>query len=237
MQRRARWREWNGSLPRSHRAKKFEMRIPRPRMQSMQSREVGTVPHLSTSASSQRLPHLSLRRSHRSRSTPTRMDQSDFYPLLQRVPATTISVSALLHELDGSVRRCILNEHTYLELSKFKWNMGPGRERIQCVSVEHIFVRETHRRQGYARKALELLRLVAADHHLSLVVQNVQSPHMHDLVEKLDGRCLNDGRAGEKGCHYVLPLPPASRGLSFTTPCAPCRLPTGADGGTLLSVT
>ena len=185
----------------------FRFRIPRfPRRRgarlctSMQGRSRSHV----------RLPALARLDSRRAQSLPTSGRGVSFYPSLPRISAGSAELSGLLLKLDSRTMSCVLADHTRLSLARFKWFVS-SKNRVACVSLEHIEVEDSQRRKGHARRAVNMLSLAAADNHLALVVQNVVSEHMHDLVRDLGGRCLpGDSQYGQKGAHYWIPPAPSA---------------------------
>ena len=115
------------------------------------------------------------------------------------------SLSRQLALATGSTVSCVV-EHTRLSLRRFDSSRDvPSGTRVPCLALTNIDVDARHRRQGHAHTAMRALRLVAADTDRALIVENVVSPHMHALIEELDGEPLWGSRRGAKGCHYWLP--------------------------------
>ena len=110
----------------------------------------------------------------------------------------------------GSTISCMLHGHTRVSLRRYDstcWSIGGV---VPCLSLTNIEVDTSHRRQGHARTALAALKQVAGESRRLLVVENVVSPHMHAIIDDLQGQPLPGNRVGAKGCHYYLPPSPGA---------------------------
>ena len=95
---------------------------------------------------------------------------------------------------------CVLDDHTQIKLRKFTSTrfVAPG-QCVTCLSLSNIEVDSQQRRRGHARRALATLRKAAHDNDHVLLVENVVSDHMHQLINSLDGAALPGCRPGACG--------------------------------------
>ena len=87
---------------------------------------------------------------------------------------------------------------------------------VPCLSLTHIEVPTSQRRAGHARGTLRALNRIARADRRVLLVENVVSPHMHQLVREHGGEAMPGSRPGSKGCHYWIP---SFEGATFDALC------------------
>ena len=100
----------------------------------------------------------------------------------------------------------IQDDHTKISLRRYNsTRMVQNGMCVQCLSLVGIEVETPHRRQGRCRRVLSKLKVAADDHGLALVVENVVSKHLHELIlNEMDGEPILGSRARAKGANYHL---------------------------------
>merc|ERR1719486_1148316 len=120
---------------------------------------------------------------------------SGFNAALPNVKAR--EASNVLSRMHSEHLACVLDDHTQIKLRKFTSTrfVAPG-QCVTCLSLSNIEVDSQQRRRGHARRALATLRKAAHDNDHVLLVENVVSDHMHQLINSLDGAALPGCRPG-----------------------------------------